>query len=260
MKIVAIVEARMGSRRLTGKVLMPARGQPLLGILIDRLKTVSHLNSIVVATTTNGADEAIVDVAHDYGVDAYRGSEEDVLGRVSGALADSEATVCVEITADCPLIDPGLVASMIDRYRATAGQHLYVGNTTGPVPGAPSGQDIQVFAADALFAADAETSDPSDREHVSKYLYRTENAQRFRPLFMQQFPEALARRVWVTLDYQEDYELLRSAHENFDDPYFGIEQLIAFYDAHPELSWPCLNRRGLDRRGLPASPLLGLRR
>ncbi len=242
----------MGSSRLPGKVLMKAGGEPLLGILIKRLEAVAELDAIVVATTTNGADEAIVEVARHYGVDVFRGAEEDVLGRVAGALACSDATVGVEITADCPLIDPKLVSAMIAQYRAVEGRHLYVGNTTGPVLGAPSGQDVQVFAADALFNADAETRDPADREHVSLYLYRTENASRFNPLFVRQFPEALARRVVVTLDYQEDYDLIRSAHEGLDDPMFGIEQLIVFYDAHPELSLPCLARRGLNARGFPS--------
>lgn len=251
MTIVATIEARMGSSRLPGKVLMPAGGQPLLGILIERLKRVPQLDRIVVATTIHGADDPIAAVARDYGVSVFRGSEDDVLGRVAGALTAHDATVAVEVTGDCPLLDPALVSAMIEQYRGAAGRHLYVANTTGSVPGAPNGQDIQVFAAEALHIANAETHDPADREHVSMYLYRPENAERFRPKFVQQFPEDIARRICVTLDYEEDYDLIRSAHESFDDPYFGIEQLIGFYDAHPELSLPCLTRRGLDAQGHP---------
>lgn len=251
MTIIATIEARMGSSRLPGKILMPAGGQPLLGILIDRLKRVPQLDRIVVATTIHSSDDAVVEVAQRYGAGVFRGSVDDVLDRVAGALAANNATVCVEITADCPLLDPALVSAMIDHYRASEGQHKYVANTTGPVPGAPNGQDIQVFAADILFAASAETRDLADREHVSLYLYRPENADRFRPKFIQQLPEAVARRIVVTLDYEEDYHLIRGAHESISDPYFGIEELVRFCDAHPELSLPCLARRGLNTKGFP---------
>jgi spore coat polysaccharide biosynthesis protein SpsF len=249
VSVVATIEARMTSSRLPGKVLMEAGGEPLLGILIRRLKAVAEIDAIVVATTVNATDDPIRQVALDYGASVFRGSEEDVLARVVGALKEAEAATAVEITADCPLLDPRLVSDMIQRYRLVKGRHRYVANTSGPVPGAPAGQDIQIFSAEVLYEAAAETTDPADREHVSRYLYHAENADRFRPLFVQQLPEKVARRVWATLDYQEDYRLIKAAHEAADDPIFDVHALIEFYDAHPELALPCLRVRGLDDWG-----------
>lgn len=241
----------MTSSRLPGKVLMEAGGEPLLGILIRRLKAVPEIDAIVVATTVNATDDPIRRVARDYGALVFRGSEEDVLGRVAGALKEAAATIAVEITGDCPLLDPLLVSDMIRRYDATQGRHRYLANTSGPIPGAPAGQDIQVFPAEILYEAAEEATEPADREHVSRYFYQPRNGRRFRPLFVQQLPEAIARRVWVTLDYEEDYRLIKAAHEAAIDPVFDIHTLIDFYDAHPELALPCLRRRRLNELGVP---------
>ncbi len=245
MKIVATIEARMTSSRLPGKVLMPAAGEPLLGILIRRLKSVSKIDEVVVATTTNATDDPIVATAERYGAAFFRGSESDVLGRVSGALKAFAADIAVEITGDCPLIDPALVADCIERYLAAKGAHCYVANTTGPHLGAPHGLDVQVFTASALHQLAEETFLPEDREHVSMPFYRPENAQRFNPLFVQHFPEDLSRRVWASLDYFEDYCLIRAAHEALSPtaPLFGAQPLIDFCLGQPEMTRACLALR-----------------
>src|SRR5579871_4811177 len=110
MRIVSTIEARMTSSRLPGKVLLPAGGEPLLGILIRRLQAVPELDDIVVATTSNATDEPIVELASRYNVNVFRGSENDVLARVSGALQSYRADVAVEITGDAPLLDSALVS------------------------------------------------------------------------------------------------------------------------------------------------------
>src|SRR5262249_22808879 len=111
--IVATVEARMTSSRLPGKMMLPLGHAPVLGVLLDRLKAVRELDAIVLATTVNASDDALAEVARSRGVAVHRGSEDDVLGRVRGALDATKADICVEITGDCPLMDPAIVSAMI---------------------------------------------------------------------------------------------------------------------------------------------------
>lgn len=246
MTVVATIEARMTSSRLPGKVLMPASGKPLLGILIERLLAVPEVDRIVVATTVNAADDPIVETAAAFGAASFRGSEDDVLGRVAGALRAYDAEVAVEITGDCPLIDPEMVSACIAEYRRTQRESSYVGNTTGPSLGAPHGLDVQVFAAAALLAIADETSDLADREHVSLPFYRPENAARWKPRFIDFFPDDLCHRVWISLDYAEDYRLIRAAHEALSpgNPLFGAVPLIAYCQSQPEMTSACLRLRG----------------
>ena len=211
--IVATVEARMTSSRLPGKMLLPLGSTPVLGVLLDRLKTVRELDAIVLATTVNASDDPLVEVANDRGVAVHRGSEDDVLGRVRGALDAAKADICVEITGDCPLTDPTIVSAMVGEFQATRGLNAYVANTTGPELGVPHGLDVQVFEADALRAIEQEVEDAAAREHVSLPFYRAESAERWKPRFVSFFPDAICRSVWLSLDYREDYALLRSVHE-----------------------------------------------
>ncbi len=249
MTIVATIEARMNSSRLPGKVLMPAGGRPLLQILIERLQHVSAIDGIVVATTTNASDDPVAALSAETGALVFRGSEADVLGRVRGALDFAEADIAVEITGDCPLVDPAMVSRSIDEFCATRDRHHYLANTTGPTLGAPHGLDVQVFEADALREIEAETKDPDDREHVSLPFYRPENAHRWRPRFLDFYPDELCRRVWLSLDYAADYRLIKAAHETLapSDPLFGAEPLIEFCLNEPELTAACLRLRGDDR-------------
>ncbi|MDB4593252.1 NTP transferase domain-containing protein, partial [Paracoccaceae bacterium] len=113
MKLVATIEARMNSSRLPGKVLFPVLGRPLLSFLIERLKSVQSIDEIVIATTVNKIDEPIVELAKSLNVSFFRGSENDVMSRVIGAAESHEADSIVEITGDCPILDPDLVEQTI---------------------------------------------------------------------------------------------------------------------------------------------------
>ncbi len=247
MKTVATIEARMTSSRLPGKVLMPAGGKPMLAILIDRLKLVPELDEIVVATTTNATDDPVAALAAASGVSAFRGSEEDVLGRVSGALVAANAGICVEITGDCPLVDPAIVSSCIGTYRQRADGTRYVANTTGPRLGAPHGLDVQVFDAGALHRIAQTTNDPEDREHVSRPFYAPANAGLYNPTFVEFFPDELSRRVWISLDYRADYDLIRLAYETLHpaDSAFGARKIVDFCLAHADMTRACLALRDL---------------
>lgn len=234
----------MTSSRLPGKVLMTAGNKPLLQILIERLKGAPSLNDIVVATTTNTADDPVVALARNQGVLVFRGSEEDVLGRVCGALRMSSADVCVEITGDCPLVDPLIVEEAISEFHSSCDTHSYVSNSD-PSRSVPAGLDVQVFFADALYHLEQESSNPEDREHVSLGFYRPENHGRWNPRFITHRSCIGAEHLLITLDYREDYELIKKAHEELTAEFsnYGASQLINWLDAHPEMQLKCRSIR-----------------
>lgn len=246
MTTVATIEARMTSSRLPGKMILPLAGEPVLGVLIDRLKRVPELDRIVLATTTNAADDMLEEIALKRGVCVFRGSEDDVLGRVRGALDSAAADVCVEITGDCPLVDPAIVSTLVREFHASRRSHSYVGNTTGPELGSPHGLDVQVFEADALREIDAAVDDPAAREHVSLPFYEGPGVQRWRPRFISLFPSDLCRSVWVSLDHREDYDLISAVHEELfpSDPAYGAHAIIAACQSRPEMTRACLDLRG----------------
>jgi spore coat polysaccharide biosynthesis protein SpsF len=246
MKVVCTIEARMTSSRLPGKVLMSAGGKPLLQVLIERLRRAHSIDRIVLATTLNSSDDALGDLAAACGIGCFRGSEADVLGRVRGALDSQDAEVCVEITADCPLVDPAMIDAMVASFVETRHRNAYVANTTGPQLGAPHGFDVQVFEANALRVIEQEARDPEAREHVSLPFYRAESAARWNPRFMSFFPDELCRRVWLSLDYPEDYALIRDVHEALlpIDPHYGAGAVIDAALARAAATRACLQLRG----------------
>lgn len=248
-KCVATVEARMTSSRLPGKVLLPVGGKPLLQILLERLQRARGLDEIVVATTVNEADDPVVALAAGLGVGVHRGSEEDVLGRVCGALRASQAEVCVEITGDCPLVDPEIVSEALAEFLRTWDKHLYLSNSD-PHRSVPAGLDVQVFSAEALYRLEAETSDPHDREHVSYGFYRPESGNRWSPRFIVHKSCSGGEDLLVTLDYIEDYELIRRIHEDLSprNPCYLAPDVIAWVRDHPDLHERCRLVRASGRQ------------
>lgn len=246
-RVVATVEARMGSSRLPGKVLMQAGGKPMLQILIERLRHVPQIDEIVIATTTSPGDDPIAALGKALDVRTHRGSEEDVLGRVHGALVASKADICIEITGDCPLIDPVIVGEALSAYLETPDIHPYVSNSD-PNRSVPAGLDVQVFSAAALAQLASETDDVEDREHVSLGFYREAAADRWNPKFIDHPTCKGAEDILVTLDYREDYELLRSLHEDIsaDQPDYGAPEIIAWVRKHRDLHDACRRVRGME--------------
>src|SRR3954449_9621786 len=115
-RVVATIEARMTSSRLPGKVLLPARGRPLLELMVERLRRCRHLDEIVIATAVDASSDPLQQLAERLDIGCFRGSEDDVLARVLGAAEAYDADLIVELTGDCPLIDPALVDHVVDRF------------------------------------------------------------------------------------------------------------------------------------------------
>jgi spore coat polysaccharide biosynthesis protein SpsF len=229
-RVVCTIQARMTSTRLPGKVLIPVLGKPLLELMVERLRRARHVDEIVIATTEDASSDPIEALAQRVGAGCFRGSEDDVLARVLGAAHAFDADLIVETTGDCPLIDPAVVDRVIEGFRE--GGVDYCSNILERTY--PRGLDVQVFPTSVLEEVDRRTDDPSDREHVSLYIY--EKPGRFRLRNVESgHPESAELRL--TVDTPEDYELIRAVFEALyeAEPAFGLEDMLALLDARPEL-------------------------
>lgn len=230
-KIVAIVEARMTSSRLPGKVLLPLAGQPALQMLIERLKRSRYLDGIVVATTTNPEDDPITELANNMKVGCYRGSEFDVLDRVLQAAKSVNADLIVEITGDCPFSDPALVDRGVEEFFFSDAD--YVANTI--VPTFPNGFDVQVYSPTVLAKVATLTSDPTDRVHVTYYIYN--HPEQFKLYNWQASAECYGPDLRVTLDEESDYRLLNILANKLllQNKNFTAADVVALLKREPEL-------------------------
>ena len=234
MKTLIIVQARMTSTRLPGKVLLPLAGEPMLTRLIERLRRVRRADGIVVATTTNATDDPIAALCSQLGVPCHRGSEHDVLSRYADAARVHGADVVVRITSDCPLIDPALIDQTIAAF--DEGGSDYVSNMLPPTW--PYGMAVEVFSAAALAQAHAEATQAAEREHVTPFLYWHQERYRLRNVAS---PVDLSHHRW-TVDTPEDYALVSRLFDHLmpNRPNFTQADVLALLDAHPD--WIAINQ------------------
>lgn len=231
MRIAATVQARMGSTRLPGKTLKPICGKPMLELLVERLKR-SKVDDVVIATTVAGADEVISDLAAEWGVKAFRGSEEDVLDRVLSAAEAFGADIIVEMTGDCPLLDPEVVDRCIDYFLAN--DFDYVSNVVQRTY--PRGLDTQVFPVAVLDEVSRKTNAPADREHVSLYIY--EHPDEYRLGHVLAPPELTNPDMRWCVDTIEDFQLVEGVYEALypTNPEFTSLDVMNLLNERPELA------------------------
>lgn len=245
MKIVATIEARMTSSRLPGKVMLPANGKPMLDHLINRLKQVPSLDEIVLATTTNNTDKVLVDFATVHNnVSVFRGSEDDVMSRVIGAAESAGADIIVEITGDCPIIDPLIVEQTIQMFLHNPCD--YCSNVQAR--SYPVGMDTQVFKLDTLKRSFAMTCHKLDREHVTRHIRI--NPELFSQIHLIAAPDQHWPDLGLTLDEQKDYKLLKNIIEYFgnENKSFSCREILHLLrQVHPE--WIDINKY-VTRKGL----------
>lgn len=228
--IAAIIQARMGSTRLPGKVLSDICGYPMLGRIINRISAVPEINKIIIATTVSKADDILVDwVRGNTGCSVFRGSEHDVLERYFSCSKEIGAEIIVRVTADDPLKDPSLVSRAI-RYLMENTELDYCSNTLKPTY--PEGLDIEVFRFSALESAYKEATLESDREHVTPYIWR--NPDKFHIQNFQMDRDLSAWR-W-TVDNSNDLELVRKMYMNFiQNPLFSYSEAIEYVEQNLHL-------------------------
>lgn len=236
MKVVIIVQARMASTRLPGKILKRVLNKTLLEYELERLGRVTIPAKLVIATTDHGEEQPILALCDQLGVATFRGSETDVLARYYGAATYYQADAVVRITSDCPLIDPAVVDEVIGFYLAHAAEYDYVSNTF-PDLTYPRGLDTEVFSYRALETAYCEAADPVEREHVTIFIKR--RPERFR-ICNRPYSSDYSHYRW-TVDTPEDLELIAKMLTALYpvNPRFTLEDCLALLTEHPE--WADLN-------------------
>lgn len=228
-----ILQARMGSERLPGKVLLPVLKKPLLVWQIERMKRAKNADAIVLATTTLKEDDPIAALAKPLGIDLYRGSGNNVLLRYAEAAKFSHADLVVRVTGDCPLIDPHVIDLVILEHKKSGAD--YTSNTRKQT--FPRGMDVEVFSSKILQEAAESAHEPYDLEHVTSYIYRHPEKYSLHTVTLDP-PQAEYR--W-TVDTQEDFTLIKNILEEIapKNPNFTLSDLLQLLQDHPE--WNKIN-------------------
>ncbi len=233
MKIVASIEARMGSSRLPGKVLKNFGEETTLSLLVKRLKTCKFLDDIIVATTTNPKDDSICDWCIANNISFFRGSENDVLDRVVRSHEKINTDLIIEITGDCPFTDPKIVDLAIETY--LKGDFDVVTNCGNNLTW-PMGIYAQVFSLNNLKWVNNNIHDEAVHEHVSLYFYENPNLYKVHELIAPKkvsYPD-----MRIVLDYEEDFIFLTHIYENLFKEYglyFSLDDIINFLEKRPDL-------------------------
>jgi spore coat polysaccharide biosynthesis protein SpsF len=234
MKVVAIVQARVASTRLPGKVLLDVAGEPMLARVVERCRRAATLHDVAVATSTRPADDAIARLCADRGWPCFRGSEDDVLDRYEGAASAFGADIVVRITGDCPLIEPAIIDRAVGEFLRGQPEVDYA-CTFLPAWTLPRGLDVEVLSRAALHRAWEEDRNPAWREHVTEYLLH--HPERFR-LHGVTSDRNDAHRRW-TVDQSEDLAFVRQIYEHFGHDRFSWRDVLAVLDEHP--AWAAIN-------------------
>jgi spore coat polysaccharide biosynthesis protein SpsF len=224
MDITAIIQTRIASTRLPGKILMEVMGRPLLSYLSEQLGHSRVLSDIIIATTTRREDDPVSDLGKQEGLRVYRGSEHDVLDRYYQAAMEFEAEHIMRITADCPLIQPDICDCLADLYISSKCDYARTGESFA----------CEVFNREALHEAWKEAKLTSEREHVT--LYFQNHPEIFRIVTLDN--ESDDSRYRITVDEKEDFQVVQAILENLyklSKPYIKIDDIKAFLDSHPEI-------------------------
>lgn len=244
MSAVIVVQARLSSSRLPGKVLLPAAGRPLLAHMLHRVRAARHAKQVVVATTVDRGDDPIAALCSELGVDCYRGDPLDCLDRHIQVAQRWQAGAVVKIPSDCPLIDPAVIDQVLDAYHAGAGQYDYVSNLHPATW--PDGNDVEVITLEALMTAASESDDPFDHEHTTPYIWT--RPERFRALNVgwETGLDYSQTQRWV-VDWLDDYHVVREVIETLTlrhGPLFDVQQILALLTERPELALRNARHRG----------------
>ncbi|MDO8521851.1 MAG: glycosyltransferase family protein [bacterium] len=235
--IAAIIQARMSSTRLPGKVMLDLAGEPLLYRVVERVRR-AECSEVVVATSVDASDDPVAELCNERGIKLYRGALDDVLDRYARAAQAFSADTIIRITSDCPLIDPDIIDRCIEAYRG--GHYDYVSSCRGNESTFPRGLDVEAFSRKALEKAASEAKEPYEREHVTPYIWENKkNIFSIGPVI-----EALQkyrRNYRLTVDYPEDYSLMQKIYQQFYRPgnIIHVPDVLSFLDTKPE--WVALN-------------------
>ena len=235
MKTTAIIQARMGSTRLPGKVLFEVQEKPLLGYMLDRLSVSKEIDQIIIATSDDKLDDPIVTYTSNYGYEVFRGSQNDVLDRYYQAAnsQDIKPDYIIRLTADCPLIDPIIIDEIVNDIKDSSFDFI---SNSEPLPSSwPDGMDVSVMSFEALQKAWKIAKKPSEREHVT-FIFWDKDAN-FKSHRVECSEDLSSYRL--TVDYKEDFELIKKILNNFLDDdkdirFVKMNEIIEFLLSNPD--------------------------
>ena len=232
-RVVAIVQGRMGSTRLPGKVLLDIAGRPMLTRVMQRLDLATRLDARVVATSHLPQDDPIAELCDREGLRCFRGEPHDLLDRYYRAALEQQAEVVVRVTADCPLVDPGLVDQTVQAFQQADPPVDFVANRLPRRRTYPIGLDTEVCSMTALEQAWRQATESHQREHVMPFFY--EQPDRFRTLLLN-YEEDLGELRW-TVDTQEDLAFVREVYRRMAPrTEFGWLEVLNLIRQHPDLA------------------------
>jgi len=229
--IAAIIQARMGSSRLSGKIMLEACNKPLLKHMIERIQFTETVDEIVVATSTNKHDDIIEDFCKENKILCFRGSENDVLSRYKMAADMVHADIIVRLTSDTPLLDHIILDKVVQVY--TKNKYDYVSNCL-PLPRTyPDGMNVEVFSKKILDEMYYNAKKPSEREHVS--LYVVMQPKKYKMYRVDYLNDVSHYRF--NLDYELDYKLIKEIFENlyYENQHFTMEDIIKFLETNSSI-------------------------
>lgn len=241
MKILTLLQARSSSTRLPNKVLKNLLGQPMIIRQIERIQRSIHIGTLFLVTSTDSTDDELANVVSQAGIAIYRGSLNDVLDRFYQAAMPHKPDIIVRLTGDCPLIDPNIIDAAISKFLALNVD--YLSNSLSPTY--PDGMDIEVLRFDALEIAWLNAKKPSEREHVTPYIYK--NADQFKIADLRHSIDLSKLRL--TVDEDVDFYLIEKIYQNLmpSKPDFLLKDIISLLEQNPE--WLQLNQTIIRNEG-----------
>ena len=232
--ITAIIQARMGSTRLPQKIIRDLAGEPMLARVVNRVKQSKLIDKVIVATTREVLDDFTAQLCDKYNWDFYRGSANDVLDRYLRTARAFKADVIVRITADCPLIDPGVIDEVVNKFLSCNPKVDYASNVQ--IRTYPRGLDVEVFTFEALEKAWTEDTNPATREHVTPYIWQ--HPDKFNILSVCDATDHSFMRWCV--DTREDLMFAQRIYDTLLNDTFGYKDVLHLLEIYPE--WQSINR------------------
>ena len=234
IKIVTIIQARIGSSRLPGKVMMPVAGKPLLLRMYERVAAANYIDTIIIATTEEDDDDPIESLCKENGIKYYRGNSTDLLDRHYKAALPFNPDAVVKIPSDCPLIDPDIIDKVLKYYIDNKNIFDFVSNLH---PASyPDGNDVEIFSASALKDAWLNAKKELEREHTTPYFW--ENQDKFDVGNVQwESGKDYSMSHRFTIDYEHDYEFIKRVYEELytEEKIFSLQEILNLLDEKPEI-------------------------
>lgn len=230
MKILAIVQARMGSERLPGKVIKPILNKPMIIHTLERVRKSKYINEIILATSTLDKDDILEDIVKSYGYEVFRGSENNVLERYKRAADGYNGDIIIRVTGDCPLIDSVIVDNVVSYFLANEFDYVRLDVPETFI----RGFDVEVFSKEALDKTFQLVNEDIYREHVTLYMYN--HPEVFKIGYVS--GSILYNKDYrLCVDTESDFKLVKTIYDHFDDEYVTSKDVVKFLDENEEIAY-----------------------